>query len=159
MGFWVYICHYLLLVKSLVLLVKGANSLVDLGGYFMKTWIKDQSPNPAGKEFHNCSLLNTLTKVGLIFKLDKDRMVTDFTWTSEPFSHTWGMAAAVSLDHFWRCELDCIFLVFILPFICHFFISLLLTFLIAEWVLIQSLLHILVFQFGMTVYFAWIVCV
>lgn len=48
-----------MLIKSSVLPVKRGNSLVDLGGYFMKIWIKDQSPNPVGKKFHNCSLLNS----------------------------------------------------------------------------------------------------
>lgn len=49
----------LILIKSSVLPVKRAKSLVDPGGYFMKIWIKDQSPIPVGKEFYNCSLLNS----------------------------------------------------------------------------------------------------
>lgn len=137
----------LILIKSLVLPVKKAKSLVDLGGYFMKIWIKDQSPNPAGKKFHNCSLLNSWTKVSLIFKHSKDRMIAVFTWTWKLFSHTCRLTEAAPLDHFLETAAGSHFFSFSYSSLhVPFFISLLLTVLIAECVLIQSLLHILVFQ-------------
>lgn len=128
----------------------------------MTIWIKDQSPNPVGEKFHNCSLLNSWTKVSLIFKHGKDRMIAAFTWTWDFFSSHLNIDRNCSFgSFFWRWQLNHIFLLFLFFPSCTIF-HFPFAYFSDSWVCIDTIttshisFSVVEKVLYITVYFAWI---